>query len=116
MAPGIAMKLSLQLMSMVSAFASTVSADLWPNARKTIRVRDGIRKLLGGALEWFGGIGEFSAGLAKAVVRPPYEWRELLRQMDEIGARSLPLIVLAGAAIGVVSSLRTRSSMKPGRS
>src|SRR5437764_10556408 len=62
-------------------------------------------------LEWFGGIGEFAARIIKAAYRPPYEGRELLRQMDEVGAKSLPLVALAGAAIGVVLSLHTRDSM-----
>src|SRR6185295_9481144 len=35
----------------------------------------------------------------------------LLRQMDEVGAKSLPLVALAGAAIGVVLSLHLRDSM-----
>src|SRR6266481_4642540 len=62
-------------------------------------------------LEWFGGIGEFCVRLLKAALRPPYEFKELLRQMDEVGAKSLPLVALAGAAIGVVSSLHLRDSM-----
>lgn len=62
-------------------------------------------------LEWFGGIGQFAARVSRAALTPPYEGRELLRQMDEVGARSLPLVALAGAAIGVVLSLHTRDSM-----
>src|SRR5207237_9593457 len=34
-----------------------------------------------------------------------------LRQMDEIGTKSLPLVALAGGAIGVVLSLLTRDSL-----
>src|SRR4051812_12499355 len=62
-------------------------------------------------LEWFGGVGVFCVRLLKAVLRPPYEFKELLRQMDEVGAKSLPLVALAGAAIGVVLSLHLRDSM-----
>lgn len=62
-------------------------------------------------LEWFGGIAEFCVRLLKAALRPPYEFKELLRQMDEVGAKSLPLVALAGAAIGVVLSLHLRDSM-----
>lgn len=60
---------------------------------------------------WFGEMGVFCGRLVRAAVTPPYEWRELLRQMDEIGTRSLPLVALAGAAIGVVLSLHTRDSL-----
>jgi len=62
-------------------------------------------------LEWFGGIGQFCLRLAKSLLAPPYEIKELLRQMDEVGAKSLPLIAAAGGAIGVVLSLLTRDSL-----
>ncbi|HEY6333714.1 MAG TPA: ABC transporter permease [Blastocatellia bacterium] len=61
-------------------------------------------------LEWFGDLALFCARLATAALAPPYEGKELLRQMDEIGAKSLPLVALAGSAIGVVLSLQTRAS------
>jgi len=35
------------------------------------------------------------------------EGRELLRQLDEVGSKSLPLVALAGAAIGAVLSLES---------
>ena len=47
----------------------------------------------------------------RAAVRRPFEGRELLRQLDELGSRSLPLVALAGAAIGAVLALETRSSL-----
>jgi phospholipid/cholesterol/gamma-HCH transport system permease protein len=62
-------------------------------------------------VEWTGALGLFSARVFKAAVTPPYEFRELIRQCDVIGSRSLPLIALAGAAIGVVLSLQTRDSL-----
>jgi phospholipid/cholesterol/gamma-HCH transport system permease protein len=61
--------------------------------------------------EWFGGLGIFSWKVLKAGVTPPYEWRELIRQLDEIGSMSLPLVALAGAAIGVVISMEARYSL-----
>lgn len=61
--------------------------------------------------EWFGELGIFCGRLARAAVTPPFEFRELLRQMDEIGAKSLPLVALAGSAIGMVLSLHTRDSL-----
>jgi len=64
-----------------------------------------------GFLEWFGNLGIFFWQVLKAVVTPPYEWRELIRQMDEVGSKSLPLVALAGAAVGVVLSMETRESM-----
>lgn len=61
--------------------------------------------------EWFGELGVFSAHLFRSIVTPPYEGRELVRQMDEIGSKSLPLVLLAGAAMGVVMTLHTRESL-----
>jgi phospholipid/cholesterol/gamma-HCH transport system permease protein len=64
-----------------------------------------------GFFEWFGSLAIFSWQVLKAAVTPPYEWRELVRQLDEIGSMSLPLVALAGAAVGAVLSMETRSSM-----
>jgi phospholipid/cholesterol/gamma-HCH transport system permease protein len=44
-------------------------------------------------------------------VTPPFEFRELFRQLDEIGSKSLPLVALAGAATGIVLSLEARYSL-----
>jgi phospholipid/cholesterol/gamma-HCH transport system permease protein len=67
--------------------------------------------LLISALEWFGDLGLFCARLVKATVTPPFEWRELIRQCDAIGAKALPLAALAGAATGVVLALETHDSL-----
>ena len=64
-----------------------------------------------GFFEWFGDLGLFSWRVLKAAVTPPYEWRELFRQLDEVGSKSLPLVALAGAAIGVILSLEARYSL-----
>jgi phospholipid/cholesterol/gamma-HCH transport system permease protein len=62
-------------------------------------------------LEWFGDLGIFFWRVARAAVTPPFELRELFRQLDEIGSMSLPLVALAGAATGVVLSLEARYSL-----
>ncbi len=67
--------------------------------------------LVNGFFEWFGGLGTFSWRVLRAAVTPPYEWRELIRQLDEVGSQSLPLVALAGAAVGAVLSMEVRSSM-----
>ena len=64
-----------------------------------------------GFLEWFGELGIFAWQVMRASVRRPFEGRELMRQLDEIGSKSLPLVALAGAAIGAVLSLESRSSL-----
>ena len=64
-----------------------------------------------GLFEWFGNLGIFSWRVLKAAVTPPFEGRELIKQMDDIGSKSLPLVALAGAAVGAVLSMEVRSSM-----
>jgi phospholipid/cholesterol/gamma-HCH transport system permease protein len=61
--------------------------------------------------EWFGDLGVFCARLARSAFRPPFEGRELIRQLDEVGSKSALLVALAGAATGVVLSLETRDSL-----
>ena len=62
-------------------------------------------------IEWFGEIALFCGRVFRAALTPPYEFRELMRQMDEVGAKSALLVMTAGAAIGVVLSLETRNSL-----
>ncbi len=61
--------------------------------------------------EWFGELGIFCGRVFRAAITPPYEFRELIRQLDEVGSKSALLIVLAGGALGVVMSLETRNSI-----
>jgi phospholipid/cholesterol/gamma-HCH transport system permease protein len=68
-------------------------------------------ELFNGFFEWFGSLAIFFWRVLKAAVTPPYEWREFIRQLDEIGSMSLPLVALAGGAIGAVLSMETRESM-----
>jgi phospholipid/cholesterol/gamma-HCH transport system permease protein len=62
-------------------------------------------------LAWFGELAIFCWRLARVAFVPPWEARELIRQMDAIGSKSLPLVALAGAATGVVLSLQTRDTL-----
>jgi len=67
--------------------------------------------LILGILEWFGELGIFVWQVICAAVSPPYQWAEFVRQLDEIGSKSVPLVVLAGSAIGVVLALEARYSL-----
>jgi phospholipid/cholesterol/gamma-HCH transport system permease protein len=66
---------------------------------------------INGFFEWFGELGIFVWQVLRAAVRPPFEGRELIRQLDDIGSKSLPLVALAGAAIGAVLALESRYSL-----
>jgi phospholipid/cholesterol/gamma-HCH transport system permease protein len=54
---------------------------------------------------------QFAGRVIVESVRPPYELRETVRQLFELGCRSLPLIAASGFAVGVVLSMHTRASL-----
>jgi phospholipid/cholesterol/gamma-HCH transport system permease protein len=62
-------------------------------------------------LTWLGDFGRFCWRVVCTLFRGPFETGEFLRQLDAIGSKSLPLVVLAGGATGVVLSLQTRDSL-----
>ena len=62
-------------------------------------------------LEWIGDLGSFSWKVVRAAVTRPFELGEIVRQFDELGSKSLPLVALAGAAVGTVLALESRSSL-----
>lgn len=43
--------------------------------------------------------------------RRPFEGRQIVRQLGEIGSKSLPLVIASGFALGAVMSLHTRSTL-----
>ena len=60
-------------------------------------------------------VGEVSLFALKAVRQslfPPFEFRETVRQLYELGFRSAPLIAISGLAVGVVLSMHTRASLE----
>jgi phospholipid/cholesterol/gamma-HCH transport system permease protein len=69
---------------------------------------DLVVRLLAAAGDW----GVFAARAAVAALRPPYEIGETMRQIYELGCRSIPLIAASGFAVGVVLSMHTRASLE----
>jgi phospholipid/cholesterol/gamma-HCH transport system permease protein len=59
-----------------------------------------------------GAVTLFAGRAIVEAVRPPYEFRETVRQLHELGVRSVPLIAVAGFAVGVVLSMHTRASLE----
>jgi phospholipid/cholesterol/gamma-HCH transport system permease protein len=53
----------------------------------------------------------FALRAVRETFRPPFEVRETLTQIFELGVRSVPLIAVSGLAIGVVLSMHTRASL-----
>src|SRR5262245_16387813 len=81
------------------------------DARAVLPFSKDLKTLLVDVIEWFGELGFFCGRLLRALVTRGYEFAELIRQCDEIGSKSLPLVALAGAATGVVVSLQTHASL-----
>lgn len=71
---------------------------------------------LGYALvSFFAAAGEaslFALRALRELVLPPFEFRETVRQLYELGLRSAPLIAVSGLAVGVVLSMHTRASLE----
>jgi phospholipid/cholesterol/gamma-HCH transport system permease protein len=65
-----------------------------------------------GVFELAGAIATFGAHAVIEAPRPPYELREVLRHVYQLGCRSAPLILTAGVAVGVVLSMHTRASLE----
>lgn len=66
-------------------------------------------------LSLLGTVGEvslFSLKAARESLTPPFEIRETIRQLYELGFRSAPLIAVSGMAVGVVLSMHTRASLE----
>lgn len=88
-----------------------ISPDAGPTLPLIPSTLTSVWSLLNRFLEWFGDLGLFAWQVMRAAVRRPFEGRELIRQLDEIGSKSLPLVAMAGAAIGFVLALESRSSL-----
>lgn len=58
-----------------------------------------------------GDAAQFAGRVIVEAVKPPYELRETVRQLFELGCRSVPLIAASGFAVGIVLSMHTRASL-----
>ena len=54
----------------------------------------------------------FALRAGRQMFVPPFEIRETLRQLYELGFKSAPLIAVSGLAVGVVLSMHTRASLE----
>ena len=64
------------------------------------------------ALATVGEVSVFASKAARQALIPPFEARETIRQVYELGVRSAPLIAVSGLAVGVVLSMHTRASLE----
>lgn len=54
---------------------------------------------------------EFATRFFKEVFKPPYEFKEIVRQCYDVGYKSLPLITLTGFITGLVFTKQSRPSL-----
>jgi phospholipid/cholesterol/gamma-HCH transport system permease protein len=54
----------------------------------------------------------FGLRALRDALRPPYEFREVIHHVAEIGWKSTPLVATSGVAIGIVLSMHTRASLE----
>jgi phospholipid/cholesterol/gamma-HCH transport system permease protein len=74
-----------------------------------------IERASAGSVSFLTGVGDgslFAMRAAREVFVPPFEIRETIRQVYELGVRSAPLIAVSGLAVGVVLSMHTRASLE----
>jgi phospholipid/cholesterol/gamma-HCH transport system permease protein len=102
------MRLSLPLFIVLAATSSVLPAEAGRRGRAGFLAA---KSSVLSVIEWFGQFAIFSKRVLKATFSAPFEGREFLKQLDSIGSQSLPLVALAGAAIGVVLGLQTRDSL-----
>jgi phospholipid/cholesterol/gamma-HCH transport system permease protein len=59
-----------------------------------------------------GDVSLFALKALREICIPPFEFRETIRQIYDLGLRSAPLIAVSGVAVGVVLSMHTRASLE----
>src|SRR5439155_1273554 len=64
-----------------------------------------------GFFEFTGSLATFGFRALVDAFRPPFEFGEIARHVYQFGLRSMPLILIAGFAIGVVLSMHTRATL-----
>lgn len=62
-------------------------------------------------LEEIGAVATFSGMFFRQLFQRPFEGRELIRQMDETGSKSLVLVLVTGCSIGIVLSMQSRGTL-----
>ena len=70
-----------------------------------------IGELIRDFLSETGQLAHFAGRFFREVVRPPYEFREFLRQCYQMGNRSLVLVLVTGFIIGLVLTLQSRPTL-----
>lgn len=57
-------------------------------------------------LLFLGGFGVLIRQMISEILRPPFEWKLLMEQINQIGAKSFPLILITAVSTGMVMTLQ----------
>jgi phospholipid/cholesterol/gamma-HCH transport system permease protein len=63
------------------------------------------------SIEFIGEVSQFALRVIRDACRPPFEIAQITRQLAEVGAKSLPLLIASGFALGAVMTFHTRSTL-----
>lgn len=55
---------------------------------------------------------QFAGKFFTTVLKPPYEWRQVFRHIDELGTYSAPLVIITNFLIGAILALQARPTME----
>jgi phospholipid/cholesterol/gamma-HCH transport system permease protein len=76
-----------------------------------LRFVDRLGKKGAGIVEYLGGLGTMTMQTAKAAVTRPFYAGEALKQMDELGVKSLSITGITALSVGMVLALQTAYSL-----
>lgn len=60
----------------------------------------------------FGGYTSFIFRYFATIFRPPFEWRQVVRHIDELGTFSTPLVIVTNFLIGAILALQSRPTLE----
>lgn len=71
----------------------------------------GLTALLTRFLDSVGELSLFGLRAIRDTFRPPFEFKEIITQIYQVGWRTAPLVIISGFATGVIIALQTRAQM-----
>ena len=95
-----------QLVPLSEPDAMSTGAFVLPNRTMSVAMAPVLNML-----EWCGELGLFAWRTITTTLTSRFPFRDFVRQLDEVGARSVPLVALAGSAIGAVLAMEARQSL-----
>jgi len=80
--------------------------------KMVIKIIESIGKALKGPIEEVGRLVLLFCSILRGLIKPPFEIRNVTRQMVEIGVNSLPVVLITAVFTGMVLALQSYTSFK----